>query len=59
MSRSLFVGEKEFFPGIGQIQYESPTSDSPLSFKAYEADRVVAGKTMEDHLRFHAGILNA
>jgi len=52
MSRTLFVGQQEYFPGIGQIQYEGPGSDNPLSFKAYEATKVVGGKTMEEHLRF-------
>jgi len=54
MSREIFIGSQEYFPGIGQIQYEGPGSDNPLSFKAYEPDRVVAGKTMEEHLRFSA-----
>ena len=52
MSRTLFVGETEYFPGIGRIGYEGPGSDNPLSFKAYNPDQVVAGKTMEEHLRF-------
>jgi xylose isomerase len=52
MSRTVFVGEREFFPGIGQIQYEGPESDNPLAFKTYDPSRVVAGKTMEEHLRF-------
>ena len=52
MSRTLFTGDKEFFPGIGQIRYEGPESDNPLAFKTYDAARVVAGKTMEEHLRF-------
>jgi xylose isomerase len=52
MSRSLFIGDHEYFPGIDRIQFEGPGSDNPLSFKAYDPDRVVAGKTMEDHLRF-------
>jgi len=52
MSRTLFIGEKEFFPGIGGIEYEGPDSDNPLSFKAYDPNRIVAGKTMEEHLRF-------
>jgi len=52
MSRTLFVGQQEYFPGIGQIQYEGPGSDNPLSFKAYDANKVVGGKTMEEHLRF-------
>ena len=54
MSRSVFIGEREYFPGIGQIQYEGRESDNPLAFKAYEPARVVAGKTMEEHLRFAA-----
>jgi xylose isomerase len=52
MSRSLFIGEKEYFPGIGKIAFEGPGSDNPLSFKAYDSERVVGGKTMEEHLRF-------
>ena len=52
MSRTPFVGQQEYFPGIGQIQYEGPGSDNPLSFKAYDANKVVGGKTMEEHLRF-------
>ena len=52
MSRSLFIGKQEYFPGIGPIPYEGPGSDNPLSFKAYDAGRVVGGKTMEEHLRF-------
>ncbi|MDX1379724.1 MAG: xylose isomerase, partial [Xanthomonadales bacterium] len=47
-----FIGNREFFPGIGRIPYEGPESDNPLAFKAYDADRVVGGKSMRDHLRF-------
>jgi xylose isomerase len=52
MSRTVFTGDRAFFPGIGRIPYEGPDSDNILAFKAYDADRVVAGKTMEQHLRF-------
>jgi len=52
MSRSLFVGDAEFFPGIGRIEYEGSDSDNPLSFKTYDPGRIVAGKTMEEHLHF-------
>lgn len=45
-------GETEFFKGIGQIKYEGLESDNPLAFRWYDADRVIAGKTMKDHLRF-------
>ena len=52
MSRTVFTGDTSYFPGIVQIQYEGPESDNPLSFKTYDRKRVVAGKTMEEHLRF-------
>jgi xylose isomerase len=47
-----FVGNKEYFKGIGKIGYEGPKSDNPLAFKFYEADRKIGGKTMAEHLRF-------
>ena len=40
------------FPKIGRIAYEGPKSKNPLAFKHYNADEIVAGKTMRDHLRF-------
>ena len=52
MSRTIFRGDREFFPGIDRIRFEGPESDNRLAFKAYDAARVVAGKTMEEHLRF-------
>jgi xylose isomerase len=48
----VITGEKEFFKGIGQIAYECPQSDNPMAFRWYDANKVVAGKTMKDHLRF-------
>jgi len=49
---SIVTGEKEFFKGIGQIKYEGLGSDNPLAFRWYDADKVVAGKTMKEHFRF-------
>jgi len=43
---------KSAFPNISKISYEGPKSKNPLAFKHYNADEVVAGKTMRDHLRF-------
>ena len=54
MSRTVFVGNREYFPGIGQVNFEGPESDNPLAFKSYNPARVVVGKTMEEHLRFAA-----
>jgi xylose isomerase len=42
----------EFFEGVAPIRYEGPQSDSPFAFRWYDADRVVAGRTMAEHLRF-------
>ena len=35
-----------------KIQYEGPDSKNPLAFKHYNADEVIAGKSMKEHLRF-------
>ncbi|KAG1651623.1 Xylose isomerase [Nymphon striatum] len=37
---------------IGDIKFEGKESDNPLSFKYYNPDQVVAGKTMRDHFKF-------
>lgn len=49
---SITTGSKEFFPGIGKIKYEGPQSDNPLAYKWYDENRIVAGKTMKELLRF-------
>jgi xylose isomerase len=49
---SIVTGEKEFFKQIGQIKYEGPQSNNPLAFRWYDADKIVGGKSMRDHLRF-------
>ncbi|EHQ27208.1 xylose isomerase [Mucilaginibacter paludis] len=49
---NIVLGEKEFFKGISQIKYEGPQTDNPLAFRWYDENRVVAGKTLKDHLRF-------
>ncbi len=42
-----------FFPEVKRpIPFEGPETREPLAFRYYEADRVVAGKTMAEHLRF-------
>lgn len=46
------IGEKEFFKGIGKIQYEGPESDNPLAYRWYDENKVVAGKTLKEHFKF-------
>lgn len=49
---AITLGQKEYFKGIGAIQYEGPQSDNPLAFHWYDANKLVAGKSMKDWLRF-------
>ena len=46
------MNAEPFFNDVDKIQYEGPASDNPLAFRWYDADRVVLGKTMAEHLRF-------
>ncbi|KAB5487663.1 xylose isomerase [Flagellimonas hadalis] len=48
----ITIGDKEYFKGIGKIQYEGKSSDNPLAFKYYEENKTVGGKTMKEHFRF-------
>ncbi|NMC39164.1 MAG: xylose isomerase [Bacteroidales bacterium] len=48
----VYKGIKEFFPGIGKISYEGKKSKNPLAYRWYNANEVVSGKKMKDHLRF-------
>ena len=43
---------KEYFPEIGKIKYEGPSSYNPMAYRYYDAERVVLGKKMKDWLRF-------
>ena len=42
---------KEFFSNIPKIQYKGKDGDD-LSFKFYNPDEMLGGKTLKDHLRF-------
>lgn len=48
----VITGQKEFFKGVGPIRFEGPGTDNPLAYRWYDAGKVVAGKTMQEHLRF-------
>jgi xylose isomerase len=52
MSTTPFIGDREYFAGIGPIPYEGRDSDNPLAFKVYDAGKRVGGRTMAEHLRF-------
>ncbi|MCD8073254.1 MAG: xylose isomerase [Alistipes sp.] len=48
----IVKGEKEFFPGVGKIEFEGVESKNPLAFRWYDHSRVVMGKTLRDWHRF-------
>ena len=48
----VVTGNKEFFKGIGQVKFQGIESDNPFSYRWYDENSVVAGKTMKEYLRF-------
>src|SRR5699024_8341117 len=42
----------EYFNNISKIKYEGPKSNNPLAFKFYNPEEKIAGKTMEEIMRF-------
>lgn len=48
----FFKGNKEYFQKISKIKYEGPKSRDPLSFKWYDENQLIGGKSMKEHLKF-------
>jgi xylose isomerase len=48
----IVLGDKEYYKGIGKINFEGKDSDNPLSFRYYNPEQMVAGKTMREHFKF-------
>ncbi len=42
----------DFFKDIPPLTYQGPDAPGEFAFRHYDADRLVAGKRLEDHLRF-------
>jgi xylose isomerase len=49
---TTIVETKKHFKSIGKIKYEGIESDNPFAFRWYDENKIVAGKSMKDHLRF-------
>ncbi|QDA60279.1 xylose isomerase [Hymenobacter jejuensis] len=49
---TLTLSRTEFFKGIDKVRFEGRESDNPLAFKWYDENKLIAGKTMKEHLRF-------
>jgi hypothetical protein len=44
VARRAFSAAKEAFPGIGKIKYDPTSKASDLTFKHYDAKKVIMGK---------------
>ncbi len=42
----------DFFKGIDPIRFDPDAAEDALTYRAYDADEIVMGKRLEDHLRF-------
>ena len=42
----------DYFNNIPKIEFEGQDSTNPFSFKFYDENRIVLGKSMKDHFRF-------
>jgi len=49
---SIVLGDKEYFKGIGKINFEGAESKNPLAFRYYDENKLVAGKSLKEHMRF-------
>ena len=43
---------KEYFPMVKKVKYEGRDSKNPFAFKYYDAERIIDGKPMKEHLKF-------
>jgi xylose isomerase len=48
------MAQQQSFNDLPQVKYEGPDSKNALSFRYYDPDKIVNGKSMKDHLRFSA-----
>jgi len=46
------MSTQEHFPTVKHIKYEGPESKNALAYRYYNAEEVILGKKMKDHLRF-------
>jgi xylose isomerase len=49
---STLTETREYFKTIGKVKYEGVESNNPFAYRWYDENKMVAGKSMKDHLRF-------
>jgi xylose isomerase len=48
----VITGTREYFKNIPQINFEGVESDNPFAFRWYDENKIIAGKSLKDHLRY-------
>jgi len=49
---STATDTRKYFKAIGKVKFEGVESDNPFAYRWYDENKMVAGKSMKDHLRF-------
>ena len=49
---STITETKKYFKSIGKVKFEGIESDNPFAFRWYDENKIIAGRSMKDHLRF-------
>ena len=39
----IITGDKEFYKGVGKVNYEGKESDNPFAYKYYNPEQLVMG----------------
>ena len=46
------IDTRKYFKTIGIVKYEGVETDNPFAYRWYDENKMVAGKSMKEHLRF-------
>ena len=49
---TTLIETRKYFKSVSKIKFEGIESDNPFAFRWYDESKMIAGKSMKDHLRF-------
>ncbi len=49
---TTIIETKKYFKSVSKIKFEGIESDNPFAFRWYDENKIVAGKSMKEYLRF-------
>src|SRR5688500_11445075 len=49
---TVALKSKSYFKNIPFVKFEGPETDNPFAFRWYDENKLVAGKTLKEHMRF-------